>query len=136
MIYFIISYIVNDSVVISGPSCVIFKTFCIIVINNFILKELIFCVFLINRILPLKNSCTHLQADNRVLVMPRRPLDMLKNVLGMHAHVVTKPSDQLIIGNQLGINYTIIVVDQALFWVQVFCPLLQESYFETWRTSH
>ena len=43
-------------------------------------------------ILPLKNSCTHLQADNRVLVMPRGPLDILKKVLGMHAQVVTKPS--------------------------------------------
>ena len=39
----------------------------------------------------LKNSCTHLQADNRVLVMPRGPLDILKKVLGMHAQVVTKP---------------------------------------------
>ena len=38
-----------------------------------------------------KNSCTHLQADNRVLVMPRSPLDILKKVLGMHAQVVTKP---------------------------------------------
>ena len=44
-----------------------------------------------NRILPLKNSCTHLQADNRVLVMPRGPLDILKKVLGMHAQVVMKP---------------------------------------------
>ena len=32
--------------------------------------------------MPNKNSCTHLQADNRVLV----------KVLGMHAQVVTKPS--------------------------------------------
>ena len=28
------------------------------------------------------------------------------------------------------------MVDQALFRVQVFCPLLQESFFETWWTSH
>ena len=92
MIYFIISYIVNDTVHISGPLCVIIKTFCLIVINYFILTELFFCGFARNRILPLKNSCTHLQADNRVLVMPRGPLDILKKVLGMHAQVVTKPS--------------------------------------------
>ena len=48
--------------------------------------------FVINLILLLKNSCTHLQADNRILVMPRGPLDILKKVLGMHAQVVTKPS--------------------------------------------
>ena len=54
--------------------------------------EFIFCGLVIKRILPLKNSCTHLQADNRVLVMPRGPLDMLKKVLGMHAQVVTRPS--------------------------------------------
>ena len=83
MIYFIISYLLNDTVRISGPFCVIFKTFCLIVINYFILTELIFCGFVINRILPLKNSCTHLQADNRVLVMPRGPLDILKQILGM-----------------------------------------------------
>ena len=45
-----------------------------------------------NLILPLKHLCTHLQAENRVLVMPRGPLDILKKVLGMHAKVVTKPS--------------------------------------------
>ena len=33
-----------------------------------------------------------MQADNRVLVMPRGPLDILKKVLGMHAQVVTKPT--------------------------------------------
>ena len=71
VIYFIISYILNDTVHISDPLCDIFKTFCLIVINYFILTELFFCGFGINRILPLKNSCTHLQADNRVLVMPR-----------------------------------------------------------------
>ena len=96
VIYFIISYILNDTVHISGPFCVICKTCCFIVINNFILTNFFFCGFVINRILPLKNSCTHLQADNRVLVMPRGPLDILKKVLGMHAQVVTKPS--LILG--------------------------------------
>ena len=92
MIYFIISYILNDIVHISGPFCVIFKTFCLIVINYFILTELFFCGFVINSILHLKNSCTHLQVDNRVLVMPRGPLDILEKVLRMHARVVTKPS--------------------------------------------
>ena len=54
---------------------------------------ILFGGFVINLfILPLKNSCTHLQADNRVLVMPRSPLDMLKKVLGMHAQVVTNSS--------------------------------------------
>ena len=42
--------------------------------------------------MPLKNSCAHLQADNRVQVMPRGPLDILKKGLGLHAQVVTKPS--------------------------------------------
>ena len=46
MTYFIISYILNDTVHISGPFCVIFKTFCFIVINYFILTELIFWRFL------------------------------------------------------------------------------------------
>ena len=77
---------------ISGPLCVILKTFCLIVINYFILAELVFCGFVINRIVPLKNSCTHLQADNRVLIMLRSPFDILKKVLGMHVQVVTKPS--------------------------------------------
>ena len=54
--------------------------------------EFVFCGFVIDRILPLKNSCTHLQADNRVLVMPRGALVMLKKVFGMHAQVVMKPS--------------------------------------------
>ena len=40
--YFIISYILNDTVHISGLFCVIFKTFCLIVINWFILTKLIF----------------------------------------------------------------------------------------------
>ena len=52
----------------------------------------VFCGFVISRILPLKNSCTHLQADNRLPAMPRGPLDILKQVLGMHAQVVTEPS--------------------------------------------
>ena len=46
MIYFIISYILNDTVHISGSFCVIFKTFCLIVINYFILTEIIFLRFL------------------------------------------------------------------------------------------
>ena len=49
MIYFvklIISYILNDTVHISGPFCVILKTFCLAVINYFILMELIFWWFL------------------------------------------------------------------------------------------
>ena len=92
MIYFIINYILNDTVHISDPFCVIFKKFCLIVINYFILTELIFRGLGINRILPLKNLCTHLQADNPVLVMPRGPLDILNKVLGMHVQVVTKPS--------------------------------------------
>ena len=46
MIYFIISYILNDTVHICGPFCVIFKTFCLIVINYFILTELISWRFL------------------------------------------------------------------------------------------
>ena len=33
-----------------------------------------------------------MQADNRVLGMPRGSLYILKRVLGMHAQVVTKPS--------------------------------------------
>ena len=33
-----------------------------------------------------------MQADNRVLIMPRGPLDILVKVLGMHAQVVTEPS--------------------------------------------
>ena len=45
MIYFIKSYILNDTVHITGPFCVIFKTFCLIVINKFILTELIFLRF-------------------------------------------------------------------------------------------
>ena len=52
MIYFIISYILNDTVHIPGPFCVIFKTFCLIVINYFILTDFFFCGFVINRILP------------------------------------------------------------------------------------
>ena len=67
------------------------RFFFLIVINYFILTDF-FCGFVINRMLPLKNTCTHLQVDNRVLVMPRGPLDMLKKILGMHAQVVTKPS--------------------------------------------
>ena len=31
----------------------------------------------------------HPQAGNGVLVMPRGPLDILKQILGMHAQVVT-----------------------------------------------
>ena len=93
MIYFIISYILNDTVHISGPICVIFKTFCLIVVNYLFTRNYFFCGFvIINRILFIKNSCTHLQPDNRVLVMPRGLLDILKKVLGMHAQVVTKPS--------------------------------------------
>ena len=46
---------------ISGLFCVIFKTFCSISINLFFLTELCFCGFVINLILPLKNSCTHRQ---------------------------------------------------------------------------
>ena len=42
------------------------------------------------------------------------------------------------VANQLGINYTIIVIDQALYckaiWAQVVCPWLQASNFETWWT--
>ena len=52
--------------------------------------------------LSIKNTCTHLQADNRVLAMPRGPLDILKKVLGMHAQVVTKPF--LAISGQLTIK--------------------------------
>ena len=40
----------------------------------------------------LSKTCTHLQADNRVLVIPKGPLDIIKKVLGMHAQVVTEPS--------------------------------------------
>ena len=102
VIYFIISYILNETVLISGPFCVIFKTFC----NRLFYSHGINfgCGFVINPILPVKNSCTHLQADNRVLVMPRGPLDMLKKVLGMHAHVVTKP--YLVTSGQLTIVVT------------------------------
>ena len=112
MISFIISNILNYTVHISGPFCVIFKTFYLIVINYFILTELLVCGFLINRILPLKNSCTHLQADNRVLVMLRGPLDILKKVLGMHAQVVTKPS--LATSGQLIIRYITILHNYVL----------------------
>ena len=91
MIYFIISYILNDSVHISGPVCVIFKTFSLIVINYFILTGLIFLRSRNQSYFAPQKLCTHLQADNQVLVMPRGPLDILKKVLGMHAQVVTKP---------------------------------------------
>ena len=46
------------------------------------LRNTFYCGSVIIFILLLKNSCTHLQADNRVLVMPRCPIDMLKKVLG------------------------------------------------------
>ena len=45
VIYFIISFILNDTVHISGPFCVIFKTFCLNVINNFFLTEFFFLRF-------------------------------------------------------------------------------------------
>ena len=77
MTYFIISYILNDTVHISGPFCVIFKTFCFIVINYFILTELIFWRFLNKSYFAPQK---HLQADNRVLGMPRGLLDTLKKV--------------------------------------------------------
>ena len=54
VIYFIIGYILNDTVHISSPLCDIFKTFSLIVINYSILKELFFCGFVMNRIFPLQ----------------------------------------------------------------------------------
>ena len=47
VIYIIISYILNDTVHISGPFCVIFKTFCLIVINYLFLRNYFFCSFVI-----------------------------------------------------------------------------------------
>ena len=102
VIYFIISYILSNTVHISGPFCVIFQNVffnCNKLFHSHGIN--FFCGPVINLIFPLKNSCTHLQADNRVLVMPRGPLDILKKVLGMHTQLVKKPS--LAISGQLTI---------------------------------
>ena len=122
VIYFIIRYILNDTVLITGPFCVIFKTFCLNVINYFILKELIFLCFS-NKSYFAPQKLMHTPASRQPgASYTRKATRHTKNVLGMPAHVVTKPS--LATSGQLTIMHNMFnkaVYEYSLISWRPFC---------------